>query len=228
MKTSVKIIGAISLCGVLAAASSASAGVITPLLSTDVGSSTSSTTTIGSPRTIDAAVSGLGLSGGGTSGDILSETHDAGQSATHWLSDSGIITAGVSLSEVLTFDLGGSFDIDTIYIWTYNRPERARGVRTFDIAFSTDGGANFSPAVSAASLGMADFDIGATGGISSVQTRTITAQSGVTDIRFTNIANFGASDRLALPEIRFGEVIPEPGSLAMLGLGGLLIARRRR
>lgn len=97
------------------------------------------------------------------------------------------------------------------------------------IAFSTDGGANFSAPVSAASLGLTDFVIGVSGSStrSSVQTRSITRQLGVTDIRLTNISNFGQS-RIALPEIRFGDSVPEPSTVALLGLGGLALLFRRR
>ena len=206
----------------LAVGTAASAAVINPNPATST-----STTTIGGSRTLAAALDGSSLSGGGTSGDILSETHAAAGSSGHWLSDVLVFDENdVNATEVLTFDLGGTFSVDKIYLWDYIRPERARGVKTFDIAFSTNGGSTYGAAVSAASLGMADFTIGASSGTASVQTRTITAQTGVTHIQFTNIQNFGQS-RLAISEIRFGAV-PEPGSLALLGLGGLLIASRRR
>jgi hypothetical protein len=192
------------------------ATIITP-------TSATSTTSIGGTRTIAAAIDSTGLSGGGTSGDILSENHDGGGLNTHWLSN--------TTSETVTFDLGGTFDLNTIYLWAYNRPERNRGVRTFDIAFSTNGGVSYSAAVTADSLGLADFIIGTSSGgdISSAQTRDITTQTGVTNIRLTNISNFGDSARIALPEIRFGNSVPEPTSSALLGLGGLgLLIRRRR
>jgi hypothetical protein len=214
MKSSLSFpcLGAMALMSLTAV--SQAAIVITP-------TSATSTTTIGAPRDIDSAISGLGLDG---IGDILVQTHDGGNSNTHWLSN--------TTSETVTFDLGGgtAFDLDTIYLWTYNRPERARGVRTFDIAFSTDGGSSFGTAVSAASLGLTEFNIGTTNGSdrSTVQTRSITKQNGVTDIQITNITNWGDSSRIAIPEIRFGDSVPEPTTTALLGLGGLALILRRR
>ena len=200
------------------------AAVITPTAAT-------STTQHDGVRPITNTINSSGLSGGGTSGDILSETHAGGAtSSNHWLSSS---SAGggstTSATEVLTFDLGGTFDVDTIYLWAYNRPEKNRGIKTFNIAFSTDGGGSFGTAVSAASLGMGDFVIGTSGSndSSTVQTRTITTQTGVTDIQLTGLTTHGSTGFIAISEIRFGAV-PEPGSLALLGLGGLLIASRRR
>ena len=188
--------------------------VITP-------TSATSTTSIGGTRTIDAAIDSTGLD---VSGDILDKTHDGGGSNTHLLSN--------TTSETVTFDLGGgtAFDVDTIYLWAYNRPERNRGVRTFDIAFSTDGGSNFGTAVSAALLGLTEFNIGTSNSSerSSVQTRSITKQTGVTDIQITNITNWGDGSRIAIPEIRFGDSVPEPTTTALLGLGGLALILRRR
>ena len=200
----------------------ASAAVITP-------TSATSTTTIGGSRTITAAIDSTGLTDVSDPGSVLDDLHDGGGSNTHYLSDAGVASGGLSTTEVLTFDLGGAFNVDTIYYWAYNRPEEERGIKTFDIAFSTNGGSSYSAAVSAASLGMADWTKGTTSSSqqSSVDTRSITNQVGVTNIRLTNIQNFGG-DRIALAEIRFGGVVPEPGSLALLGLGGLCVLRRRR
>ncbi|MFK7909280.1 MAG: PEP-CTERM sorting domain-containing protein [Akkermansiaceae bacterium] len=193
---------------------SSAAIVITP-------TSATSTTSIGGTRTITAAIDSTGLDG---VGDILDQTHDGGNSNTHWLSN--------TTNETVTFDLGGgtSFDVDTIYLWTYNRPERNRGVRTFDIAFSTDGGSSFGAAVSAASLGLTEFNIGTNNGSerSTVQTRSITKQTGVTDIQITNITNWGDGSRIAIPEIRFGDSVPEPSSVALISLAGLGFLIRRR
>jgi hypothetical protein len=204
------------------------AAVITPLLTTDSGSTTSTSTTIGGSRTIDAALNGVGLSGGGTSGDILTETHATAQGNTnnHYLSNNYSPAANVA-NEVITLDLGGPFNINDIYLWGYSRAESNRGIRTFDIAFDT--GSGFGSAVTALSLGITDFDEGPGSGSSSVQTRTFTStQSGVERVQLSNITNFGG-DRIAISEIRFGgTAVPEPSAFLLSSLGTLILFRRRR
>jgi len=60
-----------------------------------------------------------------------------------------------------------------------------------------------------------------------VDTVNFSAVSNVRYIKLSDIRNGGDANYLAFSEIRFNQ-IPEPSSLALLGLGSLLIARRRR
>jgi len=83
------------------------AGIITP---TGVTGDSSLHASFGVNWTID----GSGLSGGGNSGDILNETHSNGNAGTYltWLSANGnrpTIT--------IDFDLGGTFDVDSVHLW---------------------------------------------------------------------------------------------------------------
>lgn len=187
-----------------------------------------STSTIGSPRTIDAAIDGTLLSSGGTSGDILSETVTFAGSAGHWLSSINAIDDDSnfrSTTEVLTFDLGGTFDVDTMYLWPYIRSERVRGIRTLDISFSTNGGISYDTTLAAGTF--ADFTIDDQSGDQPVQTRSFTVQSGVTHIQLSNLTTFGSTNYIGISELRFG-AIPEPSAALLGGLGLLALLRRRR
>jgi hypothetical protein len=198
---------------------SGAAVLITPIGAT-------STTEIGATRNIGETIDNSGLSGTGAS---VTETHsvNSDNNGPYWLSASGDNAA-----EVLTFDLGATYDVDTIHQWVYTRGgETDRGLQTFDMSFSTNGGISYGATVSAASLGMANFSE-PTANPLPAQTRTFTEQTGVTHIRFSNITNFGDGNFIGLSEIKFeGDltVIPEPSSIALFALGGLgLFIRRRR
>ena len=156
---------------------------------------------------------------------------------TYWLSGSTAMGGStVSATETLTFALGGAYDLTSIYLWNYNRdaPTNNRAIKTFDIAFSTDGGVTYSTAVSAASLGIGDFTLHpATAGSGSetyvpVDQRDFTATHvGVTHVQFTSLETHGSTGYLGFAEIRFG-AIPEPTTALLGGLGFLALLRRRR
>ncbi len=179
--------------------------------------SAASTTTVGGSRTIDYTIDGSDLSSGGASTDVPAETHQVNSdSAGYWLSGSG----AVSGSEVLTFDLGGTFDVTGIHQWLYTRtgPETDRGFKTFDVYVSTDGGSSYSLGVSAATLG--DFAEPAVGDLPAV-TKTFATQSGVTHIELRNLVNFGDPSFYGLSEIRFqgGPAVPPPATPGTLIYG---------
>ena len=215
MKNKKMIAGLLLAVGV----SSASAAVlITP-------DGATSSTTVGGTRTIAEAINNSDLSGTGIS---VTETHLINSdSAGYWLSASTAVGSG---TETISFDLGGTYDVDTIHQWVYTRSGATkRGLQTFDIAFSTNNGVSYSTAVTAASLSMGAFTEPAVTALPA-QTRTFTEQTGVTNIQFSNLQNFGDTSYFGLSEIKFeGTAVPEPSSVALLGLGGLgLLIRRRR
>ncbi|MCH7228855.1 DUF6288 domain-containing protein, partial [Haloferula sp. A504] len=184
--------------GVFSATTSEPIAIITPVAAT-------STTTIGAPRTLTATIDGSGLSGGGVSGDILSETVGYVGADDHWLSASNAIDDAAnfrSTTEVLTYTLAEASSVDSIHLWPYIRSQNERGLRTFDLSFSFDGGSTYPVTIDAVTLG--DFLIGPTGGSDGVQTRNFAEQTGVTHIRLTNLTTFGSTSYIGIAEIRFG------------------------
>ena len=70
-----------------------------------------------------------------------------------------------------------------MYYWLYTR-DADRPLKTFDIAYSTDGGTSFSTPQAAADLNMADWSIGPGDRSDAyVESRTFDTLSGVTNIR---------------------------------------------
>lgn len=195
------------------------AAVITPISGT-------STSTIGAPRTIDAAIDGTLLSSGGLSGDILSETVSGAGSSGHWLSAISAIDDDAnfrSTTEVLTFDLGGTYNVDAFHLWAYIRSERGRGLESFDLSFSSDG-TNFSNTIT-----LSGWVIGPSSGTDTVQTQTFTAVNNVTHVRMTNLTTFNSTNYIGISELRLGgTAVPEPSLLSLFGLSGLLLLCRKR
>ena len=166
-------------------------------------------------------INNSGMSGGG---DILTQTHVGSNGVganPHWLGGIPQLNGG----SPLVFDLGGSFAVDAVHVWQYTDVASAGfnnfGTSAFDIAFSTDGGTTYGAPIS-----LSGFTQGVQGP-ESVQSRTFAAQSGVTHIRFDNFVAFAREGNAGFGEVRFGQV-PEPGSFALLALGGAVMLRRRR
>ncbi len=226
-------LAALAVCGLVMSASALQAAIISPLLSTAPGSLTSSfLTSEDSLRTINSALDGSGLSATPTDANILTVTHTSATATdNHYLGNTSLTGGGATIaSEVLTFDLGSKFDVTDIYLWTYERSQASRGLVSFNISYSTDGGASFSSPVAASTLGITNFALWGVWTVQTPQQRTFSsALAGVDVIRFSNIVNGGDAGRLGISEIRFGgTAVPEPTTALLGGLGSLLLLMRRR
>jgi ferric-dicitrate binding protein FerR (iron transport regulator) len=175
---------------------------VTPTIITPV-SATSPTPAL--RGNVDNLIDGSGLSARGVSGHILSETHSTESNSYSWLSQK------ISPSTIeMTFDLGGTFTVDSIHIWNWIGTNRVvnRSVKTIDISFSTDGGKTYGHLID----NLGDFAKPATTRaaktpIAAVPVSTIAfpaAVSGVTHIKLTDFKNHG-DIFTAMSEIRFGE-----------------------
>ena len=174
----------------------------TPTIITPIAASSPTPAIYGN---MDTLIDGSGLSGSGISGHILSETHGYGVTTNSWHSQ---LIAPSTIE--MTFDLGGTFTVDSIHIWNDNQSNGVinRSVKIVDISFSTDGGKTYGHLID----NLGEFAKPAstnltTTPIATVPVSTITfpaAVSGVTHIKLTDFQNHGET-HTAMSEIRFGE-----------------------
>jgi len=178
-------------------------------------SATGTTATYGNPTLL---IDGTGLSG---VGDILTQTH----TVTHTL---GWLKNNTNPANNLVFSFGGTADLRGFHIWQYDQGTccNGRGVQTFDMSFSTDGGGTY-PTTLSFSL---DSSL-AVGGAELPQSQPFRPQLGVTHVKFDNMTDFpflAGPGWQGLAEIRFetaaatttpaaGGARFDPGDFASLG-----------
>ncbi len=149
---------------------------------------------------------------------------DGGGAGLAWHSDGVESPADV----FITYDLGGVFDLNAVLVWNFNNafsggPETGRGFNQYDLLVSSDN-VNFTQIVTDGNLLEAS-------GTDAETAQVINVAGNANGVRYVRIeadSNFGtAGPWTGLSEVRF-DVVPEPGSLALLALGGLTLLRRRR
>ena len=177
-------------------------------------------------------VNGVGMDDAGAG--LQSALHTNGNATTGWISAIG------ALSDV-TFDvdLGSTFVLDEVAVWNFTQSfdgGQNRGSKDVTISTSIDGvtfvaiadinGGTIgthtltqAPNVHPGNVPQAVSDIFDLGGVSASHVR----------IFIHNAYGTGTGNDvvLGLNEVRFYDV-PEPGSLALLGIGGIAMLRRRR
>lgn len=158
-------------------------------------------------------------------------------------------TAAGAASEWIQWDLGASYQLDVIRVWNYNDSSRyASGIRTLDIYLSNvavpgdpegAGAANWTHWAVNATLPVATalasytgFDLETVVGSSLPAGAFRFVRFEVNSTFIGDGINVGGGtlggQNASLSQIEFFELVPEPASLTLMGLGGLLILTRRR
>ncbi|TAE91389.1 MAG: PEP-CTERM sorting domain-containing protein [Verrucomicrobia bacterium] len=141
--------------------------------------------------------------------------------ATGWRRNGGNLTG-----LFFTFTLQDPSTVSGILLANYfeSGGPAARGMNTFTFQYSDDEGQNYySVGTLSATQGNGGFQLIDLG----------TTLTGVTNVRFSSITNFGAdgtgnSNIVGMNEVRFVNAVPEPSAALLGGLGVLALLRRRR
>lgn len=141
----------------------------------------------------------------------------------HTTAVSGMWLSNAEVAPDITYDLGAVTEVGQMQVWNYNEVTNGlitRGAREVDI-YTSDNNVDFTL------LNTVEFDQ-ATGTSDEDFSQLIDLNTTTRYIKLDVQTNWGASTYTGLSEVKFFAPIPEPSSLAVLGLGGLLVARRRR
>jgi len=129
----------------------------------------------------------------------------------------------------ITFDLEANYDLNDVTVWNFNEPGRTgRGAKAVEILIASSVGGAYT------SLGTFEFSR-APGTVSNfgqvIDLTSYTAADDARLVRFAISTNWvpegGDAKHTGLAEVRF-DAVPEPATMSLLGIGGLLALVRRR
>lgn len=164
------------------------------------------------------AVNGAGLNAAGE--------HQTGDTGAMYMDDSGFcdMITGLDAFDNNTYRgyvnamFDAAYTIDKLHVWNFNGVA-GRGFNNVDIWVSSDFGASYNY------LQSLQFVAAPVSGSYTGESYDII--DGVyTDIVIAAIDNHGDGSWFGLSEVQFVQV-PEPGSLVLLGIGGLIMRRKR-
>ncbi len=230
-------------------ASAARANIIVPMLATSSNLNSYSTGTPGKLTDNSGLTAPVGA--GVTLASILGVRHTFdGGFAQSWVtnastSDYFLTGTGATSPPIFVWDLGQDLAIDHLVLWQYQNTGGGNAnvgnhARTIVLRFNTEaeGFASFlGPVTNLTMLPVVDNDGvpgNDLGGLNLVQPLDLSAygryvQMTVTDNYRGHQGIVNGGDRVGLGELRFdAHVVPEPATMALLGLGALALVRRRR
>lgn len=171
-------------------------------------------------------VNNAGLVGAGPYGENSLHTENTG-AADQWHSSGGVVN-----DQFITFDLDSvgtqAYDLTSIHIWQANQSNNyGRGVKQFDLLYSTNNGASWLTALTDSTLAISS------GGanVSNAAQNFSLALAGVTHVKIEIDSSWNGTtnDYVGLSEVKFsGTAVPEPSAALLGGLGMLALLRRRR